>query len=310
MRIVVLDGYTLNPGDLSWEPLKSFGDVSIYDRTAPAQVRERAAGAEIVLTNKCPLNAPTLAELSALRFVGVLATGFNVVDTAAARARGIDVANVPAYSTPSVAQHVFALLLELTNGVARHAQSVASGDWSRCPDFAYWKQPLTELAGLTFGVIGYGRIGRATADLARAFGMRVLVHSRSATDSVSLDQLFRESDVISLHCPLTEQTKHLINAARLASMKPSAILINTSRGPLIDEPALAQALNEGKIAAAALDVLSVEPPAPSNPLVSAKNCLITPHLAWASRAARQRLLTTAIENVAAFVRGKPVNLVN
>ena len=310
MRIVVLDGYTLNPGDLSWDPLKSFGEVSIYDRTAPAQVRERAAGAEIVLTNKCPLNAPTLAELYALRFVGVLATGFNVVDIASARARGIDVANVPAYSTPSVAQHVFALLLELANGVARHAQSVGSGDWSRCPDFAYWKQPLIELAGLTFGVVGYGRIGRATADLARAFGMRVLVHSRSAADSVSLDQLFRESDVISLHCPLTEQTKHLVNAARLASMKPSAILINTSRGPLIDEPALAQALNEGKIAAAALDVLSVEPPAPSNPLLSAKNCLITPHLAWASRAARQRLLTTAIDNVAAFIRGKPVNIVN
>lgn len=310
MRIVVLDGYTLNPGDLSWSALESFGTVVVHDRTPQERILERADGAEIVLTNKCPLRAETIAQLDALRYIGVLASGVNVVDTSAARARGIPVVNVPDYGTPSVAQHVFALLLELTNSVAQHSDSVRQGEWAKSVDFCYWKKPLIELAGLNFGLVGYGRIGRATAAIAQAFGMRVSVHSRTSPESVALEKVFSQSDVVSLHCPLTDQTKHLVNAERLAMMKPSSYLINTGRGPLIDETALADALNTGRLAGAGLDVLSVEPPSANNPLFTAKNCVITPHIAWASQAARRRLMEIAVGNVQAFLAGQPRNVVN
>ncbi|MGC8988950.1 MAG: D-2-hydroxyacid dehydrogenase [Verrucomicrobiia bacterium] len=316
MRIVVLDGYTLNPGDLDWSPLEALGSCIIYPRTPLDQVLARAMGAEIVLTNKTILNRETIMQLPALRYIGVLATGYNVVDVAAAKERGIIVTNVPTYGTASVAQMVFAHLLNLTQHVAAHAESVRAGDWTRSEDFCYWRYPLVELAGLTMGIVGFGRIGRETGKLARAFGMKVIYHDVFAASvpahegtSVDLDTLFRESDVVSLHCPLTETNRGLVNAARLDLMKPTAFLINTSRGPLVDERALAEALNSGRIAGAGLDVLCVEPPSPDNPLLTAKNCFITPHIAWATRAARQRLLETAVANVRAFVQGKPENVV-
>jgi glycerate dehydrogenase len=313
---VVLDGYTLNPGDLSWDGLKAICACTIHDRTAPEQIVERARDAEILFTNKVPLDRATLAALPRLRYIGVLATGYNVVDVAAARERGIPVANVPDYGTPAVAQNVFAHLLNFTNHVAAHDASVHRGEWARCPDFCYWLSPLVELEGQTFGLVGYGRIGQAVAQIARAFGMNVVAHTRShasldaAAEWVELDELFRLSDVISLHCPLTEATRGLINATRLALMKPSAFLINTGRGPLVDEVALAAALNEGRIAGAGLDVLSIEPPRADNPLLAAKNCYITPHVAWATKAARGRLLATVVESLAAFLTGQPKNVVN
>jgi len=307
----------LNPGDLSWKDLEAFGECTVYDRTAPQDVVRRAGGAEIILTNKTVLSADIIGSLTKLRYIGVLATGYNVVDIEAARRRGIPVSNVPSYATASVAQMVFAHLLNLALHVGHHARTVRDGRWTACPDFCYWDTPLLELEGLTMGIVGFGRIGRATATLARAFGMKVIVFDVTGLsqmpegcEAAELNDVFARADVLSLHCPLTPQTEKLVNAERLALMKPTAFLINTSRGPLIDEQALADALNAGKLAGVGVDVLSTEPPSKDNPLLSAKNCHITPHIAWASRAARQRLLSIAIGNVAAFVAGKPQNVVN
>lgn len=316
MNIVVLDGFTLNPGDLSWNELKALGTCAIYDRTPPPQVSARAAGAEIVLTNKTVITREHLQVLPELKYIGVLATGTNVVDLAAARERHIPVTNVPAYSTASVAQATFALLLELAHRIGHHSQTVREGQWTRCPDFCYWDFPLIELAGLTMGLVGFGRIGQTVAGLAHAFGLKVLVHTASArpappfVEFVDLETLFRQSDVVSLHCPLTPKTKHLVSAERLSWMKSSAFLLNTSRGLLVDETALAGALDRGKIAGAGLDVLSVEPPPMDNPLLGAKNCIITPHNAWGTHAARTRLLRIAADNLRAFLGGKLRNVVN
>jgi len=316
MQIVVLDGYTLNPGDLSWQDLEALGPCSVHDRTPADLVVSRAREAEIVLTNKTVLSAAVIADLARLKYITVLATGYNVVDVAAARQRKIPVSNVPAYGTESVAQMVFAHLLHLTQHIAEHAQTVGAGRWSANPDFCYWDYPLVELSGLTLGIVGLGRIGRATAKLACAFGMKVIYHdiredvSAAEARAVDLDTLFRESDVVTLHCPLTEENRGMVNAQRLNLMKPGAFLINTSRGPLADERALAEALNSGRIAGAGLDVLSDEPPGADNPLLHARNCTITPHIAWATRAARERLLQTTVDNVAAFLKGTPQNVVN
>ena len=316
MNIVVLDGFTLNPGDLSWEELRSLGHSEIYDRTPPEGVLARAVNAEILLTNKTDITREHIEHVPKLKYIGVLATGTNVVDLAAARARNILVTNVPAYGTNSVAQTTLALLLELTQHAGWHSETVRVGCWSRSPDWCYWDKPLIELDGLIMGVVGFGRIGQAVGQLAAAFGMRVLAsnpHPRPApfpVQFVGLEPLLRGSDVVSLHCPLTPATRHVINAERLSWMKPTAFLLNTSRGLLVDEAALAQALNEGRIAGAGLDVLSSEPPPVKNPLIQAKNTVITPHLAWATRAARSRLMNIAVENVRAFLQGKPQNVVN
>jgi glycerate dehydrogenase len=316
MNIVVLDGFTLNPGDLSWEELKSVGPCTIYDRTPPAALAERAAAADILLPNKTELTGAAIRNLPSLKYIGVLATGTNVVDLAAARARGIPVTNVPAYGTKSVAQLTFALLLELAQHVGHHAQTVREGRWTRSVDFCYWDFPLIELDGLVLGIVGLGRIGRAVAELGAAFGMKVLAAAPSASAVppfvrlVELDTLCRESDVVSLHCPLTPQTANLVDARRLSLMKPTAFLLNTSRGPLVDQAALADALNSGRITGAAMDVLATEPPPADNPLLAARNCIITPHLAWATRAARARLMHLAVENVRAFLQGKAQNVVN
>jgi glycerate dehydrogenase len=316
-RIVYLDSYTLNPGDLSWEPLRALGECVFYDRTPDDQVIQRAADAEILLTNKVALGGSTIRSLPRLRYVGVTATGYNIIDVAAAQERKIVVTNVPAYSTRSVAQMTFALLLELTQHVGHHARAVREGRWSSSPDFCFWERPLLELAGMTMGIVGLGQIGRQVAWLAEAFGMRVVAASRQPPHDlpptiriVTLDDLFRASDVVSLHCPLTAQTQKMIDASRLSTMKPTALLINTSRGGLVVEQDLADALNAGRIAGAAVDVLSVEPPPASNPLLSARNCYVTPHIAWANRAARTRLLQVTVENVQAFLAGMPVNQVS
>lgn len=321
MKIVVLDGYTLNPGDLNWQTLEALGDCTFYERTPRELVLERAAGAEILLTNKVVLGAEHLAQLPRLRYIGVLATGYNVVDIEAARQRGVTVTNVPAYSTASVAQMVFALLLELTQQVGHHARLVREGRWTASPDFCFWERPLVELEGLTLGIVGFGAIGRRVARLARAFGMEVLVHTahpekyRETAEGrqvrfVGLDELFRASDAVSLHCPLTEETRALVDARRLGLMKSTAFLLNTGRGALVDEAALAVALDSGRIAGAGLDVLSVEPPPAGNPLLQAANCCVTPHIAWATQAARQRLMATAVENVRAFLAGQRQNVVS
>jgi glycerate dehydrogenase len=315
-RIVVLDGYTLNPGDLDWAPLHAIGQCVIHDRTPPELVAQRAAGAEIVLTNKALLPRETIQRLPALRYIGVLATGYNVVDVVAAREKGIPVTNVPGYGTASVAQHVFALLLELTQRTGHHAQTVRDGRWSAGPDFCYWDFPLIELAGRTLGIVGYGEIGRAVARIGLAFGMNVIASTRTpraAAEGVAfvpLEELLRRSDVVTLHCPLTDETRGLINAGRIALMKPTAFLINTGRGPLVVEADLAAALNSGRLAGAGLDVLATEPPPATNPLLTAKNCLITPHIAWATREARQRLLGIAVGNIQAFLAGQPRHVVN
>jgi len=306
MKITVLDGYCLNTGDLSWDPLRTFGEVEVFDRTPADQAVERAAGSAIVLTNKTPLPAAALDQLPDLRYIGVLATGYNVIDIEAAKRQGIVVSNVPTYGTASVAQFVFALLLELCHHVQLHADAVRAGEWTHSPDWCFSKSPLIELEGKTMGIVGYGRIGRQTARIAEAFGMSVLWWDRPPGLS-SLDDLLRQSDVLSLHVPLSEETRGLINTQTLALMKPTAILINTSRGPLIQEADLAAALNSGRIAGAALDVLSMEPP-PENPLLAARNCLITPHMAWATTEAR-RLMSSVIENVGAFLSGRPQNVV-
>jgi len=314
-RIVILDGHTLNPGDLSWDGIQALGgETVLHPRSSPAELPERLAGATAILTNKVPLNRDLLEKLPDLRYIGVTATGYNIVDVQAARDRGILVSNVPAYGTDSVAQTVFALLLELTHRVGHHSATVRDGKWSRTPDFSYWDYPLIELAGLTLGIIGYGRIAKRVAQIAEAFGMRILVarhrpNLESPYPTADIDETFRRSDVLTLHCPLTPVTKGIVNAARLASMKPTAFLINTSRGPLMDEPALAHALNTNQIAGAGLDVLSTEPPTADHILYHAKNCLITPHYAWATKAARQRLMDVTVRNLEAFLNGKPQNVV-
>jgi glycerate dehydrogenase len=313
MRIVILDGYAANPGDLSWDEFTQLGECTIHERTPESEIVKRAMSAEVLLTNKALIRADALTRLPSLRYIGVLATGYNNVDVAAARERGIPVCNVPEYSTPAVAQATFALLLELTNRTGHHAQTVQAGRWTASKDFCYWDGTLIELSGLTLGIIGYGRIGRAVAEIGRAFGMRILTHRRSGSGepkSTDLDTLFRLSDVISLHCPLTAETKEIVNSARIALMKPTAYLINTARGPLVNEQHLADALNAGLIAGAGLDVLSVEPPGAANPLLQAQNCIITPHFAWAARAARVRLLKIAAENIRAYQRGELQNVVN
>jgi len=317
MKLVVLDGYCLNPGDLNWDGLKELGDLEVYDRTRVDEVVDRAAGADAVFTNKTPLPGYILDQLPALRYIGVLATGYNVVDVDHARERGVIVANIPTYGTSSVAQFVFALLLELCHNVRVHADAVRAGAWSHSADWSFWKSPLVELAGKTMGIVGFGRIGRQTGRIADAMGMRVIANDTFHGDSpdypdfrfAGLEDLLRESDVVSLHSPLFPETRGMINARSLAWMKPSAFLINTSRGPLIVDHDLADALNTGTIAGAALDVLSVEPPAADNPLLSARNCLVTPHIAWATREARARLMDLAVANVTAFLTGTPRNVV-
>jgi glycerate dehydrogenase len=315
MRIVALDGYTLNPGDLSWGPIESLGDFQTFDRTPAEQVVQRSRDANVLLTNKVAFDRKTIESLPALKLIAVTATGHNIVDGAAAKERGVFVCNVPEYGTPNVAQHVFALLLELTTHVGEHSDGVRAGRWSKSPDWSYWETPLIELSGLTLGIVGYGRIGRAVAKIARAFGMDVIATRRRAdepadVETVDLEPLLRRSDVVSLHCPLMPETAKMINASRIALMKPTALLINTARGGLIDEPDLAKALNDGRIAGAGLDVLTSEPPAADNPLIAARNCVITPHIAWASRPARQRLLDITAENIRAFAGGRPRNVVN
>ena len=317
MKIVVLDGHTLNPGDLSWDSLAELGELVVHDRTPAELTLARAAGAEVLIPNKVVLGAAEMAALPGLRYIGVQATGVNIIDLDAARQRGIVVTNIPAYSTPSVAQLVFALLLELARGVGRHDVQVRQGAWTRCPDFAFWETPQLELTDKVFGIVGFGDIGRAVARIAVAFGMRVLVHTRTPdpvasadVTFVGLNELLTAADVVSLHCPLTPQTEKLINAERLVMMKNSAYLINTGRGQLIDEAALAAALRNGEIAGAGLDVLAKEPPPADNPLLQAPNCFITPHLAWATLAARQRLMDTMVANVRAFLEGHPQNQVN
>jgi len=321
VRIVVLDGYTLNPGDNPWDELATLGELTVHARSAPGEVIERARGAEVVLTNKTVLDAAAFAALPELRFVAVLATGYNVVDVAAARAHGVHVANVPEYGTDSVAQHVLALLLELAHAVGEHDAAVRAGEWQRCPDFSFWHRPPLELAGLTMGIVGFGRIGRRVGELAHALGMRVVASGRPGSAQrrdtppwpgftwATIEDLFATADVVSLHCPLTADNARFVDAALLARMKPTAYLINTARGPLIDEPALAEALASKRIAGAALDVVSEEPIRPDNPLLAAPRCILTPHLAWASLAARRRLMATAVANVRAYLAGTPTNLV-
>jgi glycerate dehydrogenase len=310
VRIVVLDGHTLNPGDNPWGPVARFGHLTVFDRTPPALVVERARDAEIVLTNKTRVDGATLAALPALRFVAVLATGYDVVDVREARQRGIPVSNVPEYGTDSVAQHTFALLLELCNRTALNATAVAAGEWSRAPDFSFWKAPLVELSGLTMGIVGSGRIGRRVAEIARAFGMQVLTASARPAERAKLAGLFEGADVVSLHCPLTAENAGFVDRVLLARMKPTAFLLNTARGGLVDEAALRAALQAGKLAGAGFDVASREPLEPSNPLFGAPNLVLTPHLAWASLAARRRLMETTARNVEAFLAGAPINVVN
>lgn len=316
MKAVLLDAYTANPGDVSWAPLQAIADCVFHDRTPVAETVARCAGAEVVITNKAPLTREIITALPDLKYIGVTATGYNIVNVAAARERGIIVSNVPGYGSPAVAQLVFALLLELANHVGHHAQTVKEGRWSACPDFSYWDMPIVELKDRTLGIIGYGDIGASVARIAVAFGMKVLASKREwktpppeGVTPASTDEIFAQSDAISLHCPLTDATQHLINERTLGLMKNSAFLINTGRGPLVDEAALAQALNDGRIAGAGLDVLSVEPPKDGNPLIGAKNCLITPHIGWASREARIRLIAATASNLQAFLDGQPVNVV-
>ncbi|ULQ57682.1 D-2-hydroxyacid dehydrogenase [Flavihumibacter rivuli] len=315
MRIVVLDGYTLNPGDLQWTALEQLGNLDIYDRTPINLVVERAKDAEVILTNKTPLPATVLEQLPQLKFISVLATGYNIVDIEAAQRLGIRVSNVRGYSTASVVQVTFALLLELTHHVQRHSDAVHAGKWSRSADFSFWDFPLVELASKTMGIIGFGDIGSKVADVASAFGMQVMAYSRTQSDQshrpnfkwVALSELFSTADVVSLHCPLTAETQGIVNESHLRMMKPSAFLINTSRGPLVVEEDLARALKEGWIAGAGLDVLGTEPPAPDHVLWGIANCLITPHIAWASLESRGRLMAETVENVRAFLEGRERN---
>lgn len=314
-RIVVLDGYTLNPGDNPWEPIERLGTVDVFPRTAPEQFLDRAQHADILITNKYPIAPADMAQLPKLKLITVTATGYDIVDVASARSRGIPVSNVPVYGTTTVAQFTWALLLELCHQVGRHASSVAAGEWTKCPDFCYWQTPQIELAGKRLGLVGFGRIARQVAAIGRAFGMHVAACGRAGSqppaseniDWLERDELFATSDVVSLHCPLTPQTAGMVGRAVLRRMRPSAMLINTSRGGLVNERDLADALREGLIAAAAVDVVSAEPIRPENPLLAAPNCLITPHMAWSSLAARQRIMQTTAENIRAFLTGTPQN---
>ena len=317
MKIVAADGYALNPGDLSWEPLKQFGELTVYDRTPNELAAERCAGADILLTNKTPVTAQLLDACPTIKLICVLATGYNVVDCEAAKARGIPVCNVPAYGTAAVAQFTFALLLELCHQVGHHSKTVHDGKWCGCPDFCYWDTPQMELAGKTLGIIGFGRIGRAVGTIAKAFGMEVIAYNRSRCpegeaigEYVDLDTLLANSDVISLHCPLTPDVTHLICEKNLAKMKDGAILLNTARGPLIDEAAVADALRSGKLRGAAVDVVSQEPMNCANPLLGAPNCIITPHMAWAPIESRQRIMDCTVRSIQAFLNGAPINTVN
>jgi glycerate dehydrogenase len=320
MKIVVLDGYTLNPGDLSWDGIRQYGDVEVHDRTDfdPDKVIETIGDAEIVFTNKTPLPKEVLDKATNLKYIGVLATGYNIVDIDAAKSNGVVVANIPNYGTTAVAQYTFALLLEMCHHVGSHSQSVKDGDWSKGSDFCYWNYPLVELAGKTIGIIGFGRIGQAVAKIAEVFGLKVLAFTISPDRSlqganlkfVELDQLLTQSDIISLHCPLFESTMGIINKDNIAKMKDGVMIINTSRGPLIVEDDLSEALNKGKVAGAAVDVVSSEPISPDNPLLKSKNCIITPHIAWAPVESRSRLMNIANDNLRAFIQGDPVNIVN
>lgn len=314
MKIVVLDGYGLNPGDLSWKELEALGETIIYDRTYPDDLMARAHGADALITNKTELTAEHISQLPDLKYIGVLATGYNVVDINAAKKRGVVVTNIPAYSTRSVAQMVFAHLLNITQRIGYYACENRNGRWTNKPDFCYWDTPLIELDGKKMGIVGFGNIGQATASIAMALGMNVSVYTSKpqfvlpqGIRKMGLDELFSESDVVSLHCPLTLETENMVNASRLKTMKPTAILINTGRGPLVNEQDLANALNNDVIAAAGLDVLSTEPPSKNNPLLSAKNCFITPHIAWATYEARVRLMNMAVNNLKNFIEGKPIN---
>lgn len=317
-KIIVIDGYTLNPGDLSWDPLREYGELTLYDRTAytTEAIAERCSGAVAVLTNKTPFTKETLARLPELKYIGVTATGYNMIDITAAKEQGIAVTNVPGYGTPSVVQMTFALLLELTLRVQRHSDAVMEGNWSRCPDFSFWDYPLVELSGKTMGIIGMGHIGGKVADIAAAFGMSVIGNSRTQTDQshrsgfrwVTMPELLAQSDVVSIHCPLFPETRDLINKSSLAMMKSTAFLLNTSRGPIIVEQHLADALNEGRLAGAGLDVLSTEPPPIDNPLFTARNCIITPHISWATKEARARLMSASLANFTAWHSGRPTNL--
>ena len=314
MKIVVLDGYGLNPGDLSWKGMEAVGELTVYDRTSPSELMERSEGAEALITNKTLITAENMEALPELKYIGVLATGYNVVDIEAAKARGIVVTNIPAYSTSSVAQMVFAHILNITQRVGHYAEENSKGRWTNNADFCYWDTDLVELDGKKMGIVGFGNIGQATARIAQAFGMEVLLYTSKEQSAlpqgmrkVALDELFAESDVISLHCPLTPETKEMVNAERLKLMKPGAILVNTGRGPLVNEQDLADALNEGRIAAAGLDVLSVEPANADNPLLGAKNCFITPHIAWATKEARTRLMQIAVQNLKSYQEGYIIN---
>ena len=314
MKIIVLDGYGLNPGDLTWKGFEELGELTVYDRTSPSELLERAAGAEALVTNKTLITSENMDALPDLKYIGVLATGYNVVDIDAAKARGIVVTNIPAYSTASVAQMVFAHILNITQRVGYYADENKQGRWTKNADFCYWDTHLVELQGKKMGIVGFGNIGQATARIAQAFGMEVCVYSSkpqfalpSGIKKMELDELFGECDVVSLHCPLTPDTKEMVNAERLSKMKPNAVLINTGRGPLINEQDLADALNEGKIAAAGLDVLSVEPSVEGNPLLDARNCFITPHIAWATLEARTRLMEIAVQNLKSYLNGQIIN---
>jgi glycerate dehydrogenase len=318
MKIVVLDGYTLNPGDLSWDNLNQLGEVTVYDRTPADLIVERSKDAQVLLTNKTSLDAATINRLPNLKYIGVLATGYNIIDTAVCKDKGVVVSNVPGYGTAAVGQFVFALLLELCLHVQKHSDAVRDGKWAKSADFSFWDYPLIELAGKTLGIIGFGTIGQKVADIAAAFDMNVIAYSRTQTDQshrkhfmwVQLDELLRLSDMISIHCPLTPETKGLINTENLLKMKPSAFLVNTSRGPIVNDADLANALNSDVIAGAGIDVLSKEPPEADNPLFTAKNCIITPHIAWAAIEARARLMDAVVNNLKAFINNEPVNVVN
>jgi glycerate dehydrogenase len=318
MNIVVLDGYTLNPGDLRWAALQKIGPTTVYDRTPKELILERASDAQAVLVNKVSLDADTLRALPHLRYIGLLATGYDKIDVAVARELDITVTNVPTYGTDSVAQSAIALLLELCHRAGLHSEAVRSGAWSSSKDFCFWLSPLVELSGKTLGVVGFGRIGRRTAEIARALGMRIVASDALGAKTpnsgdfrwATLDELLQAADVVSLHCPLTSETRGIINSERIALMKPTAFLINTSRGGLIVDQDLADALNQDRLAGAGLDVLSMEPPPVESPLLNAKNCIITPHIAWATHEARERLMSTVAENLAAFQQGHPQNVVN
>lgn len=318
MKIVVLDGYTLNPGDISWEGMEALGDVTVYDRTKEDEIVARIGDAEVVYTNKTPITRETLDACPSVKFIGVLATGYNVVDIEAAKEKGIPVSNIPTYGTAAVSQFAIALLLELCHHVGEHSQAVKAGDWSNNPDWCFWNYPLVELAGKTMGIIGFGRIGQDTGKIAQALGMKVLAYDAYQKPELEtetckyadLDTLFAESDVISLHCPLFPSTQGIINKENIAKMKDGVMIINDSRGPLIVEEDLRDALNSGKVAGAAVDVVSTEPIQMDNPLLDAKNCIITPHIAWAPKESRQRLMDIAVDNLKYYAEGKPQNVVN